>query len=473
MADITPLPGSPVVTSTTFDLAALGYRCHEHLVSGVATSYRMAGAPTDDGRWAVEPAGEAPFTTRVVVYRPVDPGRFNGTVMVEWNNVTNGSDFMPTWTTAHREAIRSGFGWVGVSTQRVGIEGGTQMSEVTDDTPVHLKAIAPERYAVLDHPGDAYSFDIYSQCAQLLRDSGIEVLDGLEPQRIIAIGSSQSAMFLQTYVNAIQPRTGVFDGFLVHAWLSGLAAYVEGAGAAEPLPISFDRTVGFRDDLDVPVLVIQSETDATMPAVHRSFAQPDTDRFRLWQIAGTAHASTYTMAAAADSGLEPVEELAVQLVATSVAGGFGRTTQIECPEPINSGPHSHYVTQAGISALDSWVKGDGAPPRGARFELDADNGCEPVRDDLGIIRGGVRSPWVDVPVAALGGYSELAAGGSSMLFGFTRPFDASLLTRLYPGGKQQFVSEFEACLDAGISAGFLPSADRDEMVFVGTFMYPD
>ena len=31
-----------------------------------------------------------PFTTRLLVYRPADPERFNGTVVVSWNNVTAG-----------------------------------------------------------------------------------------------------------------------------------------------------------------------------------------------------------------------------------------------------------------------------------------------------------------------------------------------------------------------------------------------
>lgn len=34
--------------------------------------------------------GTLPFTTRFLVYRPSDPERFNGTVVVCWNNVTAG-----------------------------------------------------------------------------------------------------------------------------------------------------------------------------------------------------------------------------------------------------------------------------------------------------------------------------------------------------------------------------------------------
>lgn len=37
------------------------------------------------------------------------------------------------------------------------------------------------------------------------------------PKRVIAVGESQSAVFLTTYVNAIDPVAKVYDGFLVHS----------------------------------------------------------------------------------------------------------------------------------------------------------------------------------------------------------------------------------------------------------------
>ena len=41
------------------------------------------------GAWTVAAdATTQPFNTRVVVYRPIDPTKFNGTVIVEWLNVS-------------------------------------------------------------------------------------------------------------------------------------------------------------------------------------------------------------------------------------------------------------------------------------------------------------------------------------------------------------------------------------------------
>jgi hypothetical protein len=75
-------------------MAAHGYAEAEYLLEGTATRYRLApGAQlTRDGHWKVEPAGTAPFRTRMLVYRPNDGARFNGTVVLTWNNVTAGHD---------------------------------------------------------------------------------------------------------------------------------------------------------------------------------------------------------------------------------------------------------------------------------------------------------------------------------------------------------------------------------------------
>ena len=63
-----------------------------------------------------------PYQTRILVRRPVDSRRFNGTVVVEWDNVTNGFDADNMWFFAWEHLLRGGYAWVGVSVQRVGVE---------------------------------------------------------------------------------------------------------------------------------------------------------------------------------------------------------------------------------------------------------------------------------------------------------------------------------------------------------------
>jgi hypothetical protein len=47
---------------------------------------------------------------------------------------------------------------------------------------------------VLHHPGDAYAYDMFAQIAQALKNpTGIDPMGGLDVQRIVAAGQSQSA----------------------------------------------------------------------------------------------------------------------------------------------------------------------------------------------------------------------------------------------------------------------------------------
>ncbi|MDP3495267.1 MAG: alpha/beta hydrolase domain-containing protein, partial [Hyphomonadaceae bacterium] len=115
---ITAVPGKPTLALGSYDLGEVGYQVSESFAAGTATSYRLPGPATADGVWDAAAAETAPFTTRVVVLRPTDPAKFNGTVIVEWLNVSGGYDFAADWVYGHREMIRKGYAWVGVSAQK-------------------------------------------------------------------------------------------------------------------------------------------------------------------------------------------------------------------------------------------------------------------------------------------------------------------------------------------------------------------
>ena len=77
------------------------------------------------------------------------------------------------------------------------------------------------RYASLVHPGDSYSYDIFTRPGERVRDQAATVLGGLHPQHILATGESQSASRLVTYIDAIHPLVHVYDGFMVHSRSAG------------------------------------------------------------------------------------------------------------------------------------------------------------------------------------------------------------------------------------------------------------
>jgi hypothetical protein len=114
---VVAVPGSPALLLSNFDLGSLGYVTSEFFVSGTASSYKLPGSQTSDGYWDVTTAGAAPYATRIVVVRPTDPKKFNGTVIAEWLNVSAGTDGSPDWNAMHREILRGGYAYIGVSVQ--------------------------------------------------------------------------------------------------------------------------------------------------------------------------------------------------------------------------------------------------------------------------------------------------------------------------------------------------------------------
>lgn len=455
-AALRPMPGPNPAPAGSYDLARLGYAEQEFLLEGTAESYRLAGDRTADGRWAAEPGDTAPFTTRILVRRP--ERAFSGTVVVEWLNVSGGLDAAPVWMMAHTHLIRRGHAWVGVSAQRAGLEGGGLVEGM------HLKAAFPDRYTALSHPGDAWSFDMFSQAGRaLLADAGTGApLGPHAPARLLAVGQSQSAAFLVSYINAVDQRARVYDGFSVHGRPAASAQFDRGfmartRGGRGPRPAEGDAE-RIRDDLRVPVIVLQTETDLTLLGSGR-VAQPDGELLRNWDLAGAAHGDTYLlMASGHDDGRLPAERLARLMQPTT------KIVMGDTDVPINSGPQHHYVACAALDHLDRWAAGGAPAPAPPRLRVTAD-GLDVSRDDRGVAVGGIRTPWTDVPTAVLSGVGQTGGNVFGFLFGTTTPLAADL-SALYPGGLTDYLARFGAALDASIAAGCLLADDREEILAV-------
>ena len=167
-----------------------------------------------------------------------------------------------------------------------------------------LTEVDPERYGSLSHPGDTFSYDIYSQAGAVARGVDGTVLAELSIERVIAIGESQSAFRLTTYVNAVD---AVARGVTTASSCTRVVARARRSTRAVRSRDPSAPPERFRDDLRVPVLCFQAETDLIvldyLPA-----RQPDNEHFRLWEVAGTAHADVYTFVAGfVDSGALPID----------------------------------------------------------------------------------------------------------------------------------------------------------------------
>ncbi|HEX4163675.1 MAG TPA: alpha/beta hydrolase domain-containing protein, partial [Acidimicrobiales bacterium] len=286
---ILPTSGISFLGSTLFPLSKVGYEESEFFLSGTATAYTTKTALTKDGKWHVTAAGTAPYTTRVVVYRPVDAKKFDGTVDVEWLNVTGGVDAAAAWLTGHPEEVRAGVVYIGVDAQVGGINGVPGSVASAEAGAGGLKQSDPTRYAALNHPGDSYSFSIFEQAGEAVHTSAPKLLSGLVPKRVLAIGESQSAFYLTTYLDAIQPlSTGVYNGYLVYSRGN------DGANLSQsPQPdITTPNPTYIRTDLHVPVMLFETEADLLLLGYVEARQAP-TPYIREWETAGTAHDDTY------------------------------------------------------------------------------------------------------------------------------------------------------------------------------------
>src|SRR3954447_7947338 len=165
-----------------FDLRGPGYDYTED-------EYFYGGTATDLATGAT-----APYKSRMLVRLPRDKRDFNGTVIVEWLNVTGQSDFETAWPVEAEFLMRHGIGYVGVSAQLAGVCCG----------PTTLKGWDPQRYATLVHPSDTFAADIFSQALEALRDGThngttilapkqVDPMQGIAVKHLVATGAPQSA----------------------------------------------------------------------------------------------------------------------------------------------------------------------------------------------------------------------------------------------------------------------------------------
>jgi hypothetical protein len=310
----------------------------------------------------------SPYESRMLVRLPRKARKFSGTVLVEWLNVTGQLDLETAWPVEARYLMRHGIGYVGVSAQLAGVCCG----------PTTLKGWDPVRYAPLVHPGDQFSYDIFSQAIRALRGpkhAGANPMRGLHPRKVVVTGASQSALRLTDFVN---------DGYNRHQ----IDLYV------------ITRGGGPFKTFSTPIFQINEENN--------EIPQKDGKRFRGWQEAGAAHAPYQWW------GYIAREQ---QRDGTLPPG----------PDPINEAcsvnhGSADYTSRAMSRWTTRFLRTGKMPPHAPRVKTDA--GGNIVRDSNGLARGGLRHTFVQVPV----GYNS---SEGCPLWGTYTPWSAEKIRSLY------------------------------------------
>jgi hypothetical protein len=415
----TGVPGNTahdyIFFSSNHNLELQGYVEEEFFIQGSANRYNTA--PQQTGTIA---DSDHPYKTRVVVRRPADAKRFNGTVLVEWYNVTNGFDAENMWFFGWEHLLRAGYIWVGVSAQQVGVNA--------------LKKFSPTRYGSIDVnqggtvTNDALSYDIFSQAGQAIRNpKGKDMLGGLKPRHVMAIGESQSAQRLSTYANSIHPLANVYEGFLLFSTLNQK----------------------IRTDLNVPVWKMSAEYDVGFGEAN--VRQPDTPLFRSWEIAGTSHVDHHLRLSR--------EALELRDIGTSSEAAFSPSCGI--PD-VGTRVPLQYVLAAGLDLFARWVDKRVPPPSAPPITIESSGPpIKIARDANGLALGGIRLAEVAVPTAINNGTNT--GPGACARWGYYKPMDISMLNKLYPT-HETYVNAVERVANENLKAGFILKPDAEATI---------
>jgi hypothetical protein len=213
-----------------------------------------------------------------------------------------------------------------------------------------------ERYKDLKVDRDQVS-EILAQVGALIKQSKADTpFAGLRTRKMVMLGTSATAAILIGYLPAhmvfrTPDMQRIYDGFL---------------------PMSTGATVRA---IDVPLIEVPTMTEVIGGNVSkRADGDAEGDQFRIFEFAGMAHVDSRDSV---------------------------RFKPDPCRYPVSQFPEQVYMSVA-LNHLFQWVDKGKLPPKAERIVSMTD------LDENGNVKGGVRNPYVDVPVARFSVRNEAA-----------------------------------------------------------------
>jgi hypothetical protein len=458
--------GSAVATVVPQDLSKFGYIEEEFLVSGKANVYDFDSA----GKVVVK-TPDAPYTTRILVRRPAATNKFSGNVIVELLNPSLLIDWDPQWMFSNGYFMEHGDIWVGITVKPVAAKA--------------LKKFDAERYASISWanplPSDkrclipasflsdtdsetenGLAWDIISQVGALLRsDEKQNPLKNFKVEVVYATGYSQTAGYLTTYINFIRPlpaaelKNGkpVYDGYLSG---DGDAFAIFLHQCAQAFPPGIAPAIIRPSKEPVISIVTEGLLSRTIPA-RRPDSDTADDRYRRYEVPGASHANQLIFQYAPRP--EETEKVGVPAANPNCIGPdkYGLTDF-----PLE------YLMNAGFANLDAWARSNIPPPRAQVIETASGNNApapEVKLDKHGNAIGGLRTPYLDVPVATYYTKSKPADEESVRYCdtqGYKIPFEKEKIIALYPT-RESYLSKVNGMVDSMVKERYLTKADGEKI----------
>jgi hypothetical protein len=356
------------------------------------------------------------YETLIHVRRPENAQKFSGTVVAE---PVHPSNLWSIYSTTQSYLLEAGHVYVAIVSSRLVLN-------------YYVKPFNPSRYGSLNIPSiSGIDLDIIAQVGALLKSNlGDGPLPDLNVSHVALAGYSNTGAVLRSFIAEKHYNDRLSDGGPIY---DGYFPQQTAVGSA-PTPIP---------DLDVPVIEIQGESEV-IRTFQRGFDQlgwrrPDSDSYRLYEVPGQPHLNERE--------------------------GEGLPVPYVCVETVRSQFPLRHVASMALRNLIEWLN-DSIPPKADRIHLEED-GRTIVRDEYGNAVGGVRTSYLDVPIATYGAVSTNDPDANRPsdrcdFLGYQIDFTREQLNDLYKnhGG---YLNRVNRRLDELVRDGWYLKRDADEL----------
>ncbi len=487
VSPINPAPPAPQTPATGAlqDLGARGYAENEYRVTPTSPQVYRLATPGNNATATASGAPASilgPYRSRILVRAPQDPADFNGRVVVEVMNATTGVDLDIHWQQSYEYIMDTGAIYVGVAAQPRTLfaaitpppTGVSDLAARYAGQGLNLSTTAAALAGTAGLGDPSLAWDLIGQVGQLAKsESG--PFAGYDVTSVLAVGWSQSAGYLTTYANVIQRLHNVYDGFLLGA-RGGNGTSLQFSTTVFPPGTNPFTVAGAQGVINTgtsaPVLNLQTETDSKSATIRKADSDAATDRFRLWEVPGSAHNDEW-------SARQAVDIIVRDTIVPGLPGCSWTGTEKITDNPVR------YTLNAATEALADWAETGTGPASQSRIMAadGAGNGSLPSpplvltggpdgisRDGLGNALGGVRTPFVDVAGRSFKPFSPGPLAAFCQLTGRERALTIAEANGAY-ADYSAYLTAFEASVDGAIAAGRMVAGDRDDALAEGANAY--
>ncbi len=393
-------------TQRPLGLDKAGYVEEEYLVSGVANLYDWDPDPAKD---LIVKSRNNPYATRILVRRPRDMSKFSGTVVVETMNPARGFDMaiMYGWIAEH--VLERGDAWIGVSMPNVAaslrrfdpgryskVGFPNPLPEGQRACPAAAGAAAGGRGGGGGNNGNAIEaglrLDAIAQIGRWARSN--DASNPLAGRVQYAFLTGHTGGDVGTYVSSVgrQARLDngrpIYDGHLAHSGSNAGSLMNCGTALAANDP---RRTPG--QGTGVPMVIMKTQSD--LPFEARPDSDTASDIFRVYEMPAASHADKYLF-----RYLPLVAQQARASDRIPVTDQWAFDSNCDVPDMrVNYYPQGYLIGGA-LDNMEAYARNKTPLPKASRVPM-IDRGEEEARpqmDQYGNAMGGVRTPYVDVPV---------------------------------------------------------------------------